>query len=89
MPRQFKENRSHIVKNANHYGIPQGSPISATLANVYMLEVDKLINDMIFGLGGKYMRYSDDFIIILPDVAELNAAEAFGKIHTLLKLHQG
>ena len=67
MPRQFKENRSHIVKNANHYGIPQGSPISATLANVYMLEVDKLINDMIFGLGGKYMRYSDDFIIILPD----------------------
>ena len=85
MPRQFKENRSHIVKNANHYGIPQGSPISATLANVYMLEVDKLINDMILGLGGKYMRYSDDFIIILPDVAELNAAEAFGKIHTLLK----
>lgn len=85
MPRQFKENRSHIVKNANHYGIPQGSPISATLANVYMLEVDKLINDMILGLGGKYMRYSDDFIIILPDVAEINAAEAFGKIHTLLK----
>ena len=81
MPRQFKENRSHIVKNANHYGIPQGSPISATLANVYMLEVDKLINDMILGLGGKYMRYSDDFIIILPDVAEINAAEAFGKIH--------
>lgn len=52
---------------------------------MYMLEVDKLINDMILGLGGKYMRYSDDFIIILPDVAELNAAEAFGKIHTLLK----
>lgn len=85
-PKQFKENRSHIVKNVDHYGIPQGSPISAVLANVYMLEVDKLINDMVQGLGGMYMRYSDDFIIILPDVAELNASEVFEKIHTLLKL---
>lgn len=50
-----------------------------------MLEVDKLINDMILGLGGKYMRYSDELYYHLPDVAELNAAEAFGKIHTLLK----
>lgn len=85
-PKQFKENRSHIVKNVYHYGIPQGSPISAVLANVYMLEVDKLINDMVQGLGGMYMRYSDDFIIILPDVAELNASKVFEKIHTLLKL---
>lgn len=84
-PRQFKESRSQIVKNADHYGIPQGSPISAVLANVYMLEVDKLINDMVLGLGGMYMRYSDDFIIILPDVAKLNAADIFEKIHTLLK----
>lgn len=85
-PQQFKENRSHIVKNTDHYGIPQGSPISAILANVYMLEVDKLIHDVILGLGGMYMRYSDDFIIILPDVAEFNVAEVFEKIHALLKL---
>ena len=85
-PKQFKENRSHIVKNVDHYGIPQGSPISAVLANVYMLEVDKLINDVVLTLGGMYMRYSDDFIIILPDVAELNASEVFEKIHALLKL---
>ena len=85
-PKQFKENRSHIVKNSSRYGIPQGSPISAVLANVYMLEVDKLINDVVLDLGGMYMRYSDDFIIILPDVVKLNASEVFEKIHALLKL---
>lgn len=85
-PKQFKENRSHIVKNTEHYGIPQGSPISAALANVYMLEVDKVINDTVMNLGGMYMRYSDDFIIVLPDVAGLKAAEVFEQIHTLLKL---
>lgn len=84
-PKQFKENRSHIVKNVAHYGIPQGSPISAVLANVYMLEVDKLINDTVLNLGGMYMRYSDDFIIILPAVAELNVVEAFEQIHAILK----
>jgi len=85
-PKQFKENRSHIAKNSSHYGIPQGSPISAILANVYMLEVDKLINDVVLSLGGMYMRYSDDFIIVLPDVVEINASEVFEKIHALLKL---
>ena len=85
-PMQFRKNKSHIVRHADPYGIPQGSPISATLANVYMLEVDKLINDMVLELGGMYMRYSDDFIIILPDTSELNIAEAFEKIRTLLKV---
>lgn len=49
-----------------------------------MPEVDKLIDDMVL-LGGMYMRYSDDFIIVLPDVAELNASEVFEKIHVLLE----
>lgn len=47
-------------------GIPQGSAISAVLANVYMFEFDKAIFEYVNSLGGKYMRYSDDFIIILP-----------------------
>lgn len=47
-------------------GIPQGSAISAVLANVYMFEFDKAIVDYVNNLGGKYLRYSDDFIIILP-----------------------
>ena len=47
-------------------GIPQGLPISATLANVYMLNFDKAMKDFIDKEGGFYRRYSDDIILILP-----------------------
>ena len=60
-------NRKHIKQNPNAFGIPQGSPISGLLANVYMLEVDKAVNDLVTELNGLYMRYSDDFIVVLPD----------------------
>ncbi len=64
---QFNEHRHDIVhKNEAKYGIPQGSPISAVLANVYMVTVDKAINDYVTKLNGFYMRYSDDFIVIIP-----------------------
>lgn len=45
-------------------GIPQGSPISAVLANIYMFDFDKAINRNITDLGGIYRRYSDDMIIV-------------------------
>ena len=63
---QFKQHTDSIVKNKNVYGIPQGSPISAVLSNVYMLNFDKEINDYVSKLNGTYMRYSDDFLIVLP-----------------------
>lgn len=65
--KQFnKLKKLYIHPNTNKYGIPQGSPISAVLANIYMLEADKTINDYVRQLNGLYMRYSDDFIVILP-----------------------
>lgn len=45
-------------------GIPQGSPISAILANIYMVEFDKSVNEFIKDLGGIYRRYSDDMIVV-------------------------
>lgn len=47
-------------------GIPQGSPISATLANIYMLEFDQVLQEKITSceIGGFYQRYSDDLIVI-------------------------
>ena len=47
-------------------GIPQGTPLSAVCANIYMLDADKNINDYVTVRGGLYMRYSDDFIVIIP-----------------------
>ena len=82
---QFKENRSLIQKHVEPYGIPQGSPISGILANVYMLDVDKQINDAVNELGGMYIRYSDDFMIILPDAPEIDAAKELKRIADMVK----
>lgn len=48
------------------FGIPQGSPISSILANIYLLEYDKKINDFIQEKGGIYRRYSDDMVVVCP-----------------------
>lgn len=50
-----------ILRN---FGIPQGSPISSILANIYLLNFDKIINDFITSKNGFYRRYSDDMIIV-------------------------
>lgn len=47
-------------------GIPQGSPISALLSNVYMLDFDQTVNESITALGGFYRRYCDDIMIVVP-----------------------
>lgn len=70
-PGAFRKNKAvYLTKHEEGYGIPQGSPISAVLANVYMVDIDERINDLVLAHGGKYMRYSDDTIIIVPDVQE-------------------
>ena len=55
-----------IKQNPNPYGIPQGSTISDLLANAYMLDFDSKMNEIISELSGKYYRYSDDILIIVP-----------------------
>lgn len=82
--RQYEENRGHIVKNKFSYGIPQGSPISAVLANIYMLEADKLIYKAVSSYNGFYMRYSDDFMIILP-ANECDEKNAFDEVIDIIK----
>jgi hypothetical protein len=47
------------------FGIPQGSPISAVLANIYLLNFDEKINDFIKD-SGVYRRYSDDMVVVCP-----------------------
>jgi hypothetical protein len=47
-------------------GIPQGSPISATLANIYMLDFDERVHAAAIdsSKNAYYQRYSDDLIIV-------------------------
>lgn len=70
--------------NTSNKGIPQGSSISAVLANVYMLEVDKRIRDYISQHQGFYMRYSDDFIIVIPQSSG-DFAKHYERITNILK----
>lgn len=65
----IKANKFHSKEDFNNgvirqKGIPQGSPISATLANIYLYDFDKLIHEYISNLGGIYRRYSDDMVVI-------------------------
>lgn len=53
-----------IQKNVNPWGIPQGSPISAVLSNVYMFKFDELMASYARDHGDVYRRYSDDILYI-------------------------
>ena len=82
--KEFDRYRGHISKNRLSYGIPQGAPISAVLANIYMLEADKLIFEKVSQYHGFYMRYSDDFIIVLPEDA-CDDKQVFQEIIEIIK----
>lgn len=64
---------SLITKNRTGFGIPQGSPISDILANLYMLDFDTWMNAEVTKAGGVYFRYSDDIIIITPGANKKHA----------------
>ncbi len=64
-----------IQKNEHPYGIPQGSPISDLLANLFLINFDRKIKEYAAQNDIYYCRYSDDILLILPkNEGVLNAA---------------
>lgn len=57
-------------------GIPQGSPLSACLSNIYMVDFDNCINIESKKRNSLYRRYSDDLII----VCKVNDFEYFNNL---------
>lgn len=53
-----------IQSKTDGKGVPQGSPISALLSNIYMLPVDRRMAALAKECGGLYLRYSDDILLI-------------------------
>lgn len=64
-----------IETNPKKIGIPQGTPISAVLSNLYMVEIDRILADVCRVAGAFYRRYSDDILIICPLSKETKVAE--------------
>lgn len=52
--------------NNDRKGIPQGTPISAVLSNIYMLDFDRTVAAAIREWGGLYRRYCDDILCVVP-----------------------
>ncbi|REG60075.1 reverse transcriptase (RNA-dependent DNA polymerase) [Paraburkholderia sp. BL6669N2] len=75
-----------IETNPHSRGIPQGSPISALLSNIYMVNFDEMMWDAVTAWGGKYFRYCDDMLIIAPHGKGkdlLNLAREFSDLYKL------
>lgn len=68
--------KSIVDVNLKTYGIPQGSPISDLLANIYLLKFDCAVRESIVKLGGVYLRYSDDILLICPGGEDVGKALA-------------
>lgn len=68
----LSENKDLIKKNPNFTkGIPQGTNLSGTLANIYMMSFDRAIQSFIDKHNGYYRRYSDDILILVNTKNEL------------------
>ncbi len=82
---EMKQNkRKYIRTNTKDEGIPQGSAISSVLANIYMIDADKKINDFVTSNEGLYRRYSDDFIVIIPNKDEKQFEKIIDSIKSIL-----
>lgn len=68
-PHRFREwvrERGLLQVNTAGRGIPQGSPISAVLSNIYMLEMDTTLQAFVEAHSGLYRRYCDDILVVMP-----------------------
>lgn len=82
-PQEFREEireagliKEHLTKK----GIPQGSPISALLSNIYLLEFDQKLLEETHRRQGVYMRYCDDILCIVPNGQEAGLFDLVKKL---------
>lgn len=62
-------------------GVPQGSPLSPLLANLYLDELDEAMD----GRGIRMVRYADDFVVLARNAA--TAQDALAQASTILAEH--
>lgn len=79
--------------NWNSYGIPQGTPISAILSNIFMIDFDLEMEALARKIGGTYRRYSDDILFICPpeqeDMVQKEVTRALEDQGDVLRINKG
>lgn len=88
-PKEFRElirQEGLIEVNGQTFGIPQGSPMSAILSNIYMLEFDTHVAAYVARLGGLYRRYCDDMLIVVDEEQAADAERFVQEAIALAKL---
>lgn len=85
----IKQGKLRVFKNPfrneqkQKIGIPQGLPISAVLANIYLLDFDKaIINNLTLKRNIYFRRYSDD-IVIICNVEDIESTKKY--VENLIK----
>jgi Reverse transcriptase (RNA-dependent DNA polymerase) len=85
----FRSKISPLIKtNSEVFGIPQGSPMSDVLANLYMLDFDTEMSRQMSQLGGSYRRYSDDILVVVPGHSD-DMSDRLNSIENLLSHRAG
>lgn len=75
-----------VYVNELSRGIPQGSPISALLSNIYMLPFDEAVRQVADTVGGFYRRYCDDILVVVPAYRVLKVKKAIADAVASLSL---
>lgn len=75
-----------IKKNLKSKGIPQGSPISGMLSNIYMMDFDKELSELVKKMNGQYFRYCDDMIFVINSESEKELSELIQERIVSIKL---
>jgi RNA-directed DNA polymerase len=74
-----------ITRNPNRFGIPQGTPISSALSNLYLQDFDADLYNICTTCGALYQRYSDDILVVCPEEKE---NEIIATVQRLLSNHR-
>lgn len=86
-PDEFRNKvRGGKLVETKSVGIPQGSAMSALLANLYMFKFDKAVQTSMNSIGGYYFRYCDDILCILPIVKDFDVGEMLTRELNKIKL---
>ena len=64
-------------------GIPQGLSISPLLSNMYLCDVDLGMHSIVSELKGRYWRYCDDILVVVPNADSLQKVQV--ELEALLK----